>query len=348
MMCLPSARVYTPAVRLSVISGTLNRRDGLERMLSSVQRGTAAPHRMIVGDAGSTDGTLEFLRNQSYADPVEQGRKMGFPRAYNDLIRRVDTEFTAFMADDTELVPGALDLAIQILDARTDMGAVALKMKDTQGHGEQRPYMGAVSKIGVLTANHIFIRTHLLHAIGGFDEGYGWYYADTDMSAAVLAAGWSMALTRPVCVRHHRDYIADGMDRNLERAAAGQRDYDHYQKRWSWVPEPTPDEHRRLLQARGAASLLWAGSESHEETRLGWNLLDFTNWAYMRWIDHRAELRGSPHPYYLEQRFPQAVLDHPLNPFRAQALAKREGLSETSGSAAISSSIPSETEMAVR
>jgi glycosyltransferase involved in cell wall biosynthesis len=58
-----SANMSLDAPRLSIITGTLNNREGLEKTLASVQAQQSAPaFEQIVVDGGSTDGSADVIR----------------------------------------------------------------------------------------------------------------------------------------------------------------------------------------------------------------------------------------------------------------------------------------------
>ena len=56
-----------PSSALSIVCGTFNRRDQIERLVDSVIRETRIPFQLYITDAGSTDGTTEYLN--SIRDP---------------------------------------------------------------------------------------------------------------------------------------------------------------------------------------------------------------------------------------------------------------------------------------
>src|SRR5581483_5933201 len=91
--------------RLSVVLGTYNRLDDLKRCIDSVFAQTRTPTVVYVTDAGSTDGTVEYL--QSIASerlvPLLVGKKLGQARAYNDVFFALDTPYVVWISDDNEI-----------------------------------------------------------------------------------------------------------------------------------------------------------------------------------------------------------------------------------------------------
>ncbi len=197
--------------RLSVVLGTYNRLESLKRCLDSIVRETRTPVVVYVADAGSTDGTQEYLTSVASASirPVLAGRKLGQARAYNEVFRTIATPYVAWLSDDNQVVDGGLDVAVRILDRRPEVGMAALKTRDVQGPFLGSVYLGGVSETGVLNVNQGLLRTEVLREVGYFSETFGFYGIDPDLTAMVLYAGHDIVYTRPVALHHYRDWPTD-------------------------------------------------------------------------------------------------------------------------------------------
>ena len=101
---------------LSIVVGTLNRIDQVKRCVESIQRETITPIKIYITDAGSTDGTIDYLQSiaSSNVMPIFVGAKIGQARSYNDVFKVVDTPYVAWLSDDNEVINGALDTAVRI------------------------------------------------------------------------------------------------------------------------------------------------------------------------------------------------------------------------------------------
>src|SRR5215217_5155079 len=111
-------RAVRSSARLSVVVGTYNRLSSLKRCVESVFAQTRTPAILYVTDAGSTDGTVEYLQ-QIASDrviPILVGQRLGQARAYNDVFAIVRTPYVAWISDDNEIVNHGLDVAVEILD----------------------------------------------------------------------------------------------------------------------------------------------------------------------------------------------------------------------------------------
>jgi GT2 family glycosyltransferase len=213
------------ATRLAVVVGTHNRLDQIKRCVESIRRETKTPTIIYVTDAGSTDGTEDYLRGVAAPDlvPILAGRKLGQAKAYNDVFRIITAPFTAWLSDDNEVVNGGLDRAVEILASEPRIGMVGLKVRDKEGPFVKAPYIGGISKAGILNVNQGVLPTPLLRDVGYFSETFGFYGIDPDLTAKVLFSGRDVVYTRDIAIHHYRNWPAD---RSTPEWAALQKHHD--------------------------------------------------------------------------------------------------------------------------
>jgi GT2 family glycosyltransferase len=157
---------------LIVVIGTRNRKEILEKCLKALIGKINTSHQIIVIDAGSTDGTIEYLQTVKGIHLVCDGRPIGQAQSYNRVFRSVNCRYICWLSDDNVVLPGMLDTAIHILRKNDNIGLVALKVKDVTGHKTDKPYIGGIYKTGILNCNQGVIRFDLLSKIGYFDESF--------------------------------------------------------------------------------------------------------------------------------------------------------------------------------
>lgn len=210
---------------LSVVVGTLNRLALLRQCLDSIAGETRTPVRIYVTDAGSTDGTIEFLRSVASERlvPIFVGRRLGQARAYNDVFAQVATPYVCWLSDDNVVVDGGLDRAVAILEDDAAIGMVGLKVRDVIGPFAPSPYIGGISDIGVLNVNQGVLRTPILASVGGFSETFRDYGIDPDLTARILFAGHDIVYTKAVAVHHFRAWSADETSDEYRRRMEQQR-----------------------------------------------------------------------------------------------------------------------------
>ncbi|HEY5412579.1 MAG TPA: glycosyltransferase [Caulobacteraceae bacterium] len=226
--------------RLSVVLGSFNRLEALRRCLDSILAETKTPLTVHVTDAGSTDGTQDYLTtlDDPRIRPLLVGGKLGQARAYNDVFRTLDTPYVAWLSDDNQVVDGGLDAAVRILDREPAIGMVALKTKDVQGPFLGSVYLGGVSEIGVLNVNQGLLRTEVLRQVGYFSETFGFYGIDPDLTAKVLYAGHDIAYTRQVALHHYRDWpTREGTPGHAELTRHHALSLDLYRRKWGGLAD---------------------------------------------------------------------------------------------------------------
>jgi hypothetical protein len=185
---------------------------------------------------------------------------------------------------------------------------VGIKVKDVEGPFVDAPYIGGVSRIGVLNVNQGMLRTSVLQRLGGFSERFRDYGIDPDLTARVLFSGWQVAYTRVVGIHHYRDW-SDGAAR-LERP----RDYvDLYSQKWlSYAPPDLAWNARRRVWA-----LLQKATGMRINTprrRLGLDGRDWCNVLTARYVSLLDPFQTRGKPFHLVQRPPSGRPPLPPDP----------------------------------
>lgn len=294
-----------PDPRLSIVIGTFNRRTLLERCISSIFEQTQTPFRVFVTDAGSTDGTIDYLKSldEERVCSIFVGRKLGQAKAYNDVFKDITSKYVCWLSDDNIIVNRSLDVAVEILEDNPEISMVGLKVKDVAGPFADAPYIGGVSPAGILNVNQGLLRTSAIKEVGFFSETFGFYGIDPDLTAKVLHAGHDIVYTREVAIQHHRSWETDPGSRGF---AALQ---DHHRK------------FRRLYDAKyghlGRLDLVWhakrgiwwlirqvlgkAYSIDDPRSFLGYVVRDWNNLFASRHISLFDSIRSHGKTYYLRQ-----------------------------------------------
>ena len=198
-------------MELSIVVGTYNRRDQIRACVESILSETRTPHHIYITDAGSTDGTTDYLESiaSETVHPILLGKKIGQARAYNEVFEAVTTPYVCWLSDDNVIVNNGLDIAVKILSQRPKIGMVGLKVKDVKGPFVDAPYIGGISDIGILNVNQGMLRSEFMRSIGGFSEAFRDYDIDPDLTAKVLFSGYDIVYTRQVAIHHHRNWSID-------------------------------------------------------------------------------------------------------------------------------------------
>lgn len=315
----PRDKVNTVSDHLVVMVATYNRLELLKKVLDSIRLGTASDHEIIVIDGGSTDGTIEFLHACPFVTPVFQGALLGTARCYNEVWRRIASRYSCWLSDDTELVPGSLDLAVSILEGDREIGMVGLKMRDTRGPGKTEPYRGGISEYGILNCNHGVLPTELAREVGFFNESYRSYMIDPDLTASVLCSGRRVVMTKAVAVLHHREWAETEGEEKVLRDMAGINNALIYHEKFRFLAaSDTWPTRLRAWVLRHVTRLLFLGTPATSQ-RLWLNRRDWYNFAAGRFIRLLDPVVNLDRPYHLTQSIPadlpRRATERPPEPF---------------------------------
>lgn len=306
--------------KLVVVVATCNRLDQLKVSVESIIQGTRAEMQLVVADGGSADGTQQYLLDHPRITPMLQGAKLGPGRSYNEAWRQVDGDYTCWLSDDTELVPGALDRALDILQGEPKIGMVGLKTRDTMGPFVNEPYIGGISEFGIINCNHGVLPMGLLRDVGYFNEAYRFYFIDPDLTARILCAGRDVVMTRPVSVLHHRAWsqTTDPVRRNDE-LSQGVDNAAIYRQAFGFLREAGAS--RQAMRQRAPRVLDRVFRKRGLDARvLGLCRRDVGNIVNAWFTSLSDPLRTLGKPYHLVQSIPPDLLDSPGNPCRALLL----------------------------
>jgi GT2 family glycosyltransferase len=293
---------------LSIVIGTRNRVAILKKCLNALLGNINTNHEIIVIDAGSTDGTIEYLNGLKEAQLICDGKPIGQAQSLNRVFRTLKTKYVCWLSEDNVIKPGILDQGIDILEENADIGLIALKVKDVKGPFTNEPYVGGIHETGILTCNQGIIRNQLLRKIGYFDEAFINYGIDPDLTAKVLLLGSQVVYTKEVAIEHYRDYES-------KTAAISQYERSNrinsakilYNTKYDSLIKPTfsqkVDAHIKeiiwFLIRKYKRKL--KRKKSKFELLLGQNIRDWFNLTHCRYISIFDFWKNRKKPYYLVQ-----------------------------------------------
>jgi GT2 family glycosyltransferase len=208
-----------------VLVVTWRARDFLADCLTAL-RAQTAPHRLLVVDNASDDGTAAVLAGFAEARVLRLPRNAGFAGGVAAGLAAVDTECVALLNDDAVPGPGwlaALEAGLGDRAAVTSRmllpsGAVnnAGVVLRPDGYGADRglgdpdgpPYDRPAEVFG-FSGGAALLRVGALRAVGGFPAPFFLYYEDTDTSWRLRLAGHAVGYVPGAVVRHAHSRSAD-------------------------------------------------------------------------------------------------------------------------------------------
>jgi GT2 family glycosyltransferase len=171
-----------------------------------------SPHRTVVVDNASDDGTAELLAAHSSRPEVLRLRtNRGYAGGLAAAMPSVDTEFVAWLNDDAAPSPEWLAELEKALDADPGAAAVSARLElpdgtvtstgvrlTPTGHGADTTDRAVFGFCGGAP----LLRASALRAAGGVPAGFFCYYEDTDTSWRLHLAGWTITTAERASVVH--------------------------------------------------------------------------------------------------------------------------------------------------
>jgi hypothetical protein len=215
----------TPTV--AVVIPSWNSAGLLPRCLSSLA--PLGEIELMVVDNGSTDGTLELLREHG-VNHVALGANEGFAAAVDLGVERIHAPFVLVLNADTEVDADAVQALTAVLAADPGLGGVApriLQLEDERrevaaahlysagqgltadgravevGAGEaQTPKNSRHREVFGVCGAACLLRRDLFTELGGFERSYFAFYEDVDLNVRARIAGWRFDYVPEAVVWH--------------------------------------------------------------------------------------------------------------------------------------------------
>lgn len=196
---------------------TYNNMRTIKKALDSLLKYTACDFHLYCVDNGSTDGTVEFIRdNYPAITLIETGNNMGFGAGHNFILDEIDSDYHVIINPDIIIKDDVISDMAAYLEEHTDIGMLSPEIRFPDGRpqilGKKVPelkYLVAsrmrgdepgkllreyamldkdlsqIQDIQNATGCFMFIRTSLFKELGGFDKRYFMYFEDCDLTRKV-------------------------------------------------------------------------------------------------------------------------------------------------------------------
>jgi GT2 family glycosyltransferase len=213
---------------VAVVIPSWNSAELLPRCLRSLGEQGIELETMVV-DNGSVDGTVELLEREEVPHlPLPEN--VGFARAMNLGVARVQAKFVLALNADTVVEPGAVRALLGALSADPALGGVQPRILQLEGgvgeverarlysagqalrsdgravelgagEAQSPPYRARREIFGVCGAACL-LRRELFDRLGGYDERYFSFYEDVDLNVRAQIGGWRFEYVPEAVVRH--------------------------------------------------------------------------------------------------------------------------------------------------
>ncbi len=258
-----------PEVRVVVV--TYFPGEFLTDFLDSLARASVGPLAVTVVDNGSTDGTIERVRDRDGVELVQSGANRGYGAGANLGVARATEAWVLVVNPDIVLEAGAIDKMLTVSTRWPRAGALGPRIHTADGllypsarelpslgrgighavfgwiwpanpwtasyRRERRPPVEGTT--GWISGACMLLRREAFEQVGGFDEAYFMYFEDIDMCMRLAEAGWDVVYAPSATVMHyggvstskHRDQMSKAHHESAYRYLS--RRYDG--QRWASV-----------------------------------------------------------------------------------------------------------------
>lgn len=288
--------------RVAVVLGTYNRKHMLVPAIESVRRMAGCEVYFIVVDGGSTDGSREWLAEQTDVVLIGQrGALTGAVRAFNlGFAYAVDdgAPYVFHFNDDAELISeGAIARTVEAMEADPTVGATAFQFNAFGDYGYDHVHGRVYSNFGVIrTQAGIEAARAMGDATGRawWNPIYKTYGADSELGCWLWKLGWRIVQST------YR--VKDKQCNDALRAGNGAKDPDRLDSKIFWERWPQPAQ---IVQYAEDAQRGWAGKRLH----LGCGERHLTGWVNVDGI--RTPATDVVEDFFvLFRRIPQRSLLH--------------------------------------
>lgn len=225
-------------MKLSIVIICWNDLRVIRDCLRSIEEAThTTDYELIVSDNGSTDGSVEYIREKHPRVRVVENRaNFGFAKGNNSGIRASSGEYVLILNPDTIIHDGSLDRFVAFADRHPEAGAFGCRVQNPDGSYQVsarvfptvlRYWMAAfyLRPLGYLSERLIadkypgwkgdsertvdwqsgccvMFRGNLLKQLGGFDERFFYNFEEVDLCLRVKKSGFSIAFTPDSTITH--------------------------------------------------------------------------------------------------------------------------------------------------
>jgi len=216
-----------------------------QRCLEAVRKKTRTPHRLILIDNGSEEGTRKYLEGLAESPSwtgvlVRNEKNRGYIQAVNQGLKISTAPYVCLLNNDIVVTAGWLERMIEFAGSHPEAGLVNPQQNHDPGKPMPDDLEGfAASQVdtrwGWMELDHctggcLLIKREVIEKIGFLDETYGQgYYEDNDYSRRAQRAGYRCLRLLDTFVWHD---IEGSFKEDPDRGEKRRKNEALYQSRW--------------------------------------------------------------------------------------------------------------------
>ncbi|MDO8452551.1 MAG: glycosyltransferase family 2 protein [bacterium] len=234
------------ALTISIVN--YNAGDYLLKCLQSIEEVKGeAQISVVVLDNASSDGSIEKAK-QKYTDVkfIETGANLGFGKAHNLLLKKLQTEYVLILNPDTELEKGVLTKTLGYMEENPDVGMLTCKVILPDGTVDLTAHRGLPTpwasflyyafkndslyhltgrntqephEVDAISGSFMLTRKSVLDKVGVFDEDYFMFAEDIDLSFRIKEAGYKVIYFPGAQILHHKG-VSTGLKKHSQSVSS--------------------------------------------------------------------------------------------------------------------------------
>lgn len=247
----------------SIVILTHNELEHTKACLESVRRNTPEPHEIIVVDNGSTDGTLDYLKEQvsKFTDiwVIRNTLNRGFAAGSNQGISVAEGEYVLLLNNDTFVTEGWLGRMLDVFRRHPETGIVGPMSNYVSGpqlvtdvgynnidelnafavrwSGENDEQSFPIYRV---VGFCLLAKKEVIRKIGGLDERFGsGNFEDDDFCSRAVLAGYEARVARDVYIHHTGSQTFKGSGIDYKKSLL--RNWKLFKAKWG-IPVDAPYE----------------------------------------------------------------------------------------------------------
>lgn len=195
---------------------TYNKLSITKKCLETIFANTTVPFILVVSDNGSTDGTVEYLKDLPQVHFINNKRNIGFSKANNHVLKIYDGYDVVLMNNDIEVPKRWLE-RLMMYREKNGLGAVTPAIKVSTGldvgatlnanaRGRsviEQPGKPTETEFDWITGSCLYLKTETIQTVGYLDEDFMFYYEDVDYCRRMKEKGIKFDCNRDVHIIHH-------------------------------------------------------------------------------------------------------------------------------------------------
>lgn len=229
--------------KLSIIIVNYNSGNHLQDCLASIEKveDEADIYTYVVDNASMDGSAVEAKKKFSWVQFILNRENLGFGKANNQILKKVDTEYILLLNPDAVLEEGVIKKMIAFMNKNKDVGAATCKVVHENGEidwathrGFPTPWASLLYMFGNDTKYHLternFSEPHEVDAISGaffitrktivdevgvFDEDYFMYAEDIDLCYRIKQAGYKIMYVPDVQIVHLKG-VSSGLKKHSQ------------------------------------------------------------------------------------------------------------------------------------